>query len=238
MDHETSNPYETAIPSLRYSPGNSIITPGDRLGSTRHILPGPGTFAKGMHIYASLTGILKLSPVENDESNQNASVSPSHIASIQIREEKSCPSNSILNVGQIVLARVVRVGLQQVFIEIIASHGNQNGPDNMTTYGGMIRKEDIRSGATEEIKITDQYLPGDVIFARIISMGDARRYYYCSTNENHLGVIRATCSICKSNRFLSAGKSRMRPINWKEMECPITKKRELRKVARPTNHFQ
>eukprot|EP01083_Nonionella_stella_P132966 404310_1 len=90
-------------------------------------------------------------------------------------------------------------------------------------HSGIIRKEDVRIGATEEIQILESFRPGDVLVAKIISLGDSRRYYL-STAENELGVIRAVCS--------TSGEV-MAPISWKEMQCPKTNAKEPRKCAKP-----
>ncbi len=57
--------------------------------------------------------------------------------------------------------------------------------------------------------------------AEIISLGDSRSYYM-STAKNELGVVLAH----------SAAGVAMTPVSWQEMECPVTKSRELRKVAK------
>lgn len=224
------------IPSLRYQP-ESIVTPGDRIGSANEIASGPGTHIKELHVYASLVGKLMLTPstspattsstssdMEVDSNNTHSSNStPTHVASVLLQNGQKCATHQILSVGQVVLGRVVRIGTQQAIVEILAAD-NQTGPLKEPYYGGMIRKEDIKIGVTEEIDIYNCFRPGDIILARIISLGDARRYYL-STADNHLGVIRATCA--ESGVI-------MHPISWKEMECPETKIRELRKCAKPS----
>lgn len=54
-----------------------------------------------------------------------------------------------------------------------------------------------------------------------LSLGDARAYYL-STAKNELGVVSATSD---------AGVA-MVPINWQEMQCPVTLQKEFRKVAK------
>ena len=72
-----------------------------------------------------------------------------------------------------------------------------------------IRREDIRTGATEEIQIHEAFRPGDIVIAKIISMGDARRFTL-TTAEVELGVIR---SLSKAT-----GKP-MVAVSSKEVEC-------------------
>ena len=49
------------------------------------------------------------------------------------------------------------------------------------------------------------------------------RSYYLTTAENPLGVVRA--------RSPFTGEA-MTPVSWEEMECPSTKQRQKRKVAK------
>ena len=56
----------------------------------------------------------------------------------------------------------------------------------------------------------------------MVSLGDARSYYL-STAKVDLGVVFA--------RSATSG-TPMMPISWKEMQCPVTKAKELRKVAK------
>jgi exosome complex RNA-binding protein Csl4 len=88
---------------------------------------------------------------------------------------------------------------------------------------GCIRREDVRATATEEAPIQDSFLPGDVVLARILSLGDARRYML-TTASPALGVIHAVSTV--------SGRP-MVPSSWKEMSCPITGNTEPRKVAKP-----
>lgn len=57
-----------------------------------------------------------------------------------------------------------------------------------------------------------------------MSLGDARSYYL-STAKTELGVTFA--------RSATSGTA-MIPISWQEMQCPVTKMKELRKVAKVT----
>ncbi|GMI48526.1 hypothetical protein TrCOL_g5178 [Triparma columacea] len=64
---------------------------------------------------------------------------------------------------------------------------------------------------------------GDVVQARVVSLGDTRSYYM-STSEEGLGVVKAKS---KEGR-------NMVPRNWREMEEEGGGRRERRKVAKPT----
>lgn len=65
------------------------------------------------------------------------------------------------------------------------------------------------------------FRPGDIIRAKVISLGDAHSYIL-STAENELGVIFAE----------SEAGAAMVPVSWCHMQCPKTKAKENRKVAK------
>ena len=67
---------------------------------------------------------------------------------------------------------------------------------------------------------------GDIIIARVISLGDSNSYLL-SCAENELGVVIA---------YSEAG-ARLIPISWNEMQCPTTMLKEYRKVAKVQEDF-
>ena len=196
-----------SLPRLRHAVG-STVAPGDRICSARKCDAGEGTYSRGGNIHASAVG--RLSVVPSGER---------FVVTVVLAGGKQYASSQVLSVGQVVLGRVVRVVTQQAFIEIVSA--DISGPLR-ETHSGSIRKEDVRAGATEEVEIYASFRPGDIVLARIISLGDSRRYFL-STAEAELGVIRASCSSCGEN---------MVPLNWKEMDCPC-KQKEPRKCAKP-----
>jgi exosome complex component CSL4 len=213
------------------------VAPGDRIGNAKELIPGAGCYQRGNHIFASAVGTININNNNNNNNNinnnnnQNVSASVS-VVSITLEKGRLYASSQILSIGRKVLCKVGRIMNQQAMVNIVAAetdenNNNNDNNDNISAlrehHGGLIRKEDVRLGATEEVKIHESFRPGDVVLARIISLGDSRRFYL-STAENELGVIRAICGI--------SGES-MVPISWKEMECPKTGVRERRKCAKP-----
>jgi exosome complex component CSL4 len=203
---DTATINTTALPTLRYAL-DSTVTPGDRLGTLRQVLPGVGTYVKGGHIYASVVGRLTV------EHQQDKLVA-------QVKSNKELASSHVLSVGQIVLGRVVRIATQQAQIDIVALQevGLLRNPAE-----GVIRREDVRTGASDQVLMEASFMPGDVVLCRVLSLGDPRRYYL-TTAEPALGVMHAVSA--------SSGMP-MVPSSWKEMECPETGVKELRKCARP-----
>uniref|UniRef100_A0A7S1ZHK5 S1 motif domain-containing protein n=1 Tax=Trieres chinensis TaxID=1514140 RepID=A0A7S1ZHK5_TRICV len=209
-----------SAPKLRYDPGTPVA-PGDRIGGARRVASGPGTYVRGGNVYASSAGRLKLSSPGADGSS--ASSNPT--VSVELFGNKRRASSQVLSVGTIVLGRIARIETRAAYVEIVASAGFEGDPGGALreSHSGMIRREDVRSGVSEEVEMRESFLPGDVVLARIVSLGDARRYGL-STAEGELGVVRAVSA--------SSGQE-MRPLNWKEMVCPMTGVKEMRKCARP-----
>lgn len=195
---------------------NSTVVPGDRIGNVAQIRSGTGTYAKRGHVYASAVGRLTISPPSSDHHN-------TPVASVLLPPNRQYASTQVLSVGQVVIGKVTRVAFNQAIVEIVAAQGValRHG----ITHEGSIRREDVRAGAGQEVQLHDNFRPGDVVLCRIVSLGDSRRYHL-STAEPELGVVRAICA---------TSKVKMVPVSWKEMQCPETKVKELRKCAKPTN---
>jgi exosome complex component CSL4 len=225
---------EVTPPTLRYTDGSSII-PGDRIGTVRQVCAGPGTYIKDNgHIYASLVGILRIQrkhpqSTSSEDAQEQSSRAETNIPQFTcfveslpgVASNNHLPATAqVLKVGQIVVGVVTRITPQMALVDIrIAQHV---GTLVKTTYEGAIRMEDIRSNATEKVVLGDCFRPNDVVACRIVSLGDSRRYFL-STAETELGVLRA-----KTTKGVP-----MMPISWKEMECPETGIKELRKCAKP-----
>ena len=94
-----------------------------------------------------------------------------------------------LKVNDYVLAKVTKAVQNQISVEIIAVENIKL----RTPAKGVVQREDMRDKETDILNINDCFRPGDVIRAKILSLGDTR-HYYLSTSENHLGVLYATCA--------------------------------------------
>ncbi|XP_016019707.2 exosome complex component CSL4 isoform X2 [Rousettus aegyptiacus] len=77
------------------------------------------------------------------------------------------------------------------------------------------------------VEIYKSFRPGDIVLAKVISLGDAQSNYLLTTAENELGVVVAH----------SEAGVQMVPISWCEMQCPKTHTKEFRKVARVQPEF-
>jgi len=157
---------------------------------------------------------------------------------LQLPQPPTTASSYVLKPGQIVLGRVVRITPQNAVVTI---HAAENVGALPIGQEGAIRTEDVRALASEQVQISESFQPGDLVAARVISLGDSRRYFL-STAETELGVIRAIASQHSSLMdILGSGSLQKRkredrvlqPVSFKEMEDPITGLKEKRKVAKP-----
>ncbi|CAB9507601.1 complex component CSL4 [Seminavis robusta] len=197
-------------PTLRFENGSKLV-PGDRIGTIQQVLPGIGTYAKGGNVYASVLGHMDTSPCDDLEEPQ---------FTVSVQPQRPLASLQVLSVGQVVLARVLRVAAPQATVVIVATA--QGGRLSSASEGSIPREECVKSGAVTR-EVHECFQPGDIVLAKILSIGDTRRYVM-TTAEAELGVIHAVCH--------SSGKP-MIPCSWKEMECPDTNVKELRKCAKP-----
>jgi exosome complex component CSL4 len=231
------NAHEIGV-TLRYRLGDTVV-PGDRLGTIKQVCPGPGTCLKeNGHVYASLVGRLRVErtakePQEEDDDDvemtdealpeKKSSDKPPFTCSVV--STKPPATAQVLQVGQIVVGTVVRISPQMAVVEIKIVQGT----GVLKSFcEGCIRVEDIRGTVHAEtsMPISDCFRPNDVVACRIVSLGDPRRYFL-STAETELGVLRAY------SKHTSIPNTAMIPVSWKEMECPVTGKREQRKCAKP-----
>ncbi len=88
--------------------------------------------------------------------------------------------------GSVVTAKVVNVNPRFCRCAIVGVERTQL----TQSFRGMIRKEDIRATEKDKIEVYKSFRPGDVVLARILSLGDAQSYLL-STAENELGVVLA-----------------------------------------------
>ena len=150
-------------------------------------------------------------------------------------------SSYVLKPGQLVLGRVVRITPQNAVVTIKAAENVGALWPQQLQQEGAIRTEDVRALASEQVQISESFQPGDLVAARVISLGDTRRYFL-STAETELGVIRASASQDGSlQQVMGSGSLQKRkredrflkPLSFKEMEDPVTGLKERRKVAKP-----
>ena len=87
---------------------------------------------------------------------------------------------------------------------------------------GLIKSENVKSDY-KDFDITDCFVPGDIVFCKIISI-DQTNYIYLSTQDFKYGVVFARSPLTGNI---------MMPISYDKMMCLDTKLTESRKVAKP-----
>jgi exosome complex component CSL4 len=100
-------------------------------------------------------------------------------------------------------------------------------------FTGVIRSQDVRMTDKDSVKLSECFRPGDIVRATVISLGDARSYFLATT-ANQLGVVYALpAPIAGSLDVQDSTQSPLIPLNWQEMQDPVTGTIEKRKVAKP-----
>jgi exosome complex RNA-binding protein Csl4 len=87
---------------------------------------------------------------------------------------------------------------------------------------GLIKSENVKNDY-KDFDMTDCFVPGDIVFCKIISI-DQTNYIYLSTQDQRYGVVFARSPM--TNNI-------MMPISFEKMMCLDTKITETRKVAKP-----
>ncbi|XP_030058742.1 exosome complex component CSL4 isoform X2 [Microcaecilia unicolor] len=182
---------------------------GERLCSTEECSAGSGTYCKHGYVFASLSGYL----VRKSENGMLPVISV-------VRETES---QLLPDVGAVVTCKVCSINSRFAKVQIlyIGSTPLKN------TFRGTIRKEDIRATEKDKVEVYKSFRPGDIVLAKVVSLGDVQSNYLLTTAENELGVVVA---------HSEAGVP-MVPISWCEMQCPQTHSKEFRKVARVQPEF-
>ena len=98
--------------------------------------------------------------------------------------------------------------------------GDQSVSGNLGTV--KVRKEDVRMTEKDRVEMYNCFRPGDIVLARVISLGDPAAGYLLTTAENSLGVVIAKSEVG----------SIMVPVSWTSMQCTTSYTIEQRKVAK------
>lgn len=190
-----------------------VVFPGDVLSGVGDAVPGPGTYATRGKIRASVCGIVERVPAASG----TGAAGDAAAATIQVFPANGRTVEEVPSVGASVVARVTRIAARQATLEILSV----NGHVPRSPFMGIIRKVDAREFEVDKVAMHDCFLPGDVVRAEVLSLGDSKAYFLTTARED-LGVVHA----------VSAAGAAMVPRSWEEMQCPITTEVEKRKVAR------
>ena len=189
---------QTRNMTTRLSNG-SFVCPGDILiaqtdAATYETCGGCYVTDNSGDIRASLAGTVLIN-------EDNSGDGPTRFKISVLSAKSEAASETVIDVGDKVMCRVVRISMHQANVEII-SVGDcplQEFPK------GIIRREDVRLTEVEKLIMHECFRPGDIVRGAIISLGDSRQYYL-STAEVELGVLYAKNQITGNL---------MTPISWK-----------------------
>ncbi|XP_035400790.1 exosome complex component CSL4 isoform X1 [Cygnus atratus] len=192
-----------APPAARY------CVPGERLCSAAEAAAGSGTYTRHGSVFSALAGCLR----RGGEDGGVPVVSVLRDAEAQL----------LPDVGAVVTCKVCSINSRFAKVHILYV----GSTPLKSTFRGTIRREDIRATEKDKVEVYKSFRPGDIVLAKVISLGDAQSNYLLSTAENELGVVVAR----------SEAGVQMVPISWCEMQCPQTHTKEFRKVARVQPQF-
>uniref|UniRef100_A0A7S4PXK6 S1 motif domain-containing protein n=1 Tax=Alexandrium monilatum TaxID=311494 RepID=A0A7S4PXK6_9DINO len=179
------------------------VAPGQRLGDVEEVLAGPGTYAESGFVYASVSGEARLGPD----------------ATLEVTPAAASAGGAVPGLGTTVVAHVVRLSQERADCTIVAVGDTPLAEK----FRGVIRKQDVRFFEIDKIRLVDCFRVGDFVRARVLALGDTRSYVLTTAASDTLGVIAAR----------SAAGAALAPISWQYMKCPLTGRKEKRKVAKP-----
>lgn len=177
------------------------VIPGDYLCTGSELEAGPGTVLRGGNLYSTLAGKVRRSG-----------------ASVSVQSSRG--GMIVPRVGTVTVGRVDSVSERQAKLTLLSVNGRQL----QVPFHGTIRREDVRAVERDSVDLFHSFRPGDIVRARVISLGESQSYIL-STGEVELGVVLGKAE----------GGERLVPISWCEMQAVKTGSRERRKVAKVIN---
>lgn len=184
------------------------VWPGMPLAHAGDITAGEGTYVWGAQLHAAVAGTVVL---DRDSSPPTVCVRPSAPGASASAQPPA--------VGDLVTCRVARLNPRIASLDILCV----GGVPLREACTGLLRREDVRAFEKDKVEMYSSCRPGDVVQARVISLGDSRAYYV-TTASDELGVVFAQSA--------EEGTT-MVPVSFEEMMCPVMHTREPRKVAKP-----
>jgi exosome complex RNA-binding protein Csl4 len=183
---------------------NKIIAyPGKFLGYIYdYSLGETGVYKKEDKIFASISGEIII----------NTSFKPSKIS------VKNQLSEYLPKINDELYLKVTKVTKTIVIGEILATKDKVIRAPIM----GLIKSDNLKQDF-KEIDLFECYVPGDIVFCKVLSI-DQTNYVYLSTSEPIYGVVFARSPLTKNL---------MLPVNYEKMMCLDTNLKENRKVAKP-----
>lgn len=112
-----------------------------------------------------------------------------------------------LSVGSVVVCVIDRVMAQKAEVTILALESEAGSEIMRYPVKGQIRLQDVRSFDIDKATMTDHFMPGDVVRAHLVSVGDMKSCFL-STVGSDFGVVEAKDD--SGNRLFPVDQSHMR----------------------------
>ncbi|KAM6415673.1 exosome complex component CSL4 isoform 2-T2 [Rhynochetos jubatus] len=153
------------------APPARYCVPGERLCSAEEATAGSGTYARHGFIFSSLAGCLQRRSGD------------SGLPVVSVVRDAEC--QLLPDVGAVVTCKVCSINSRFAKVHILYV----GSTPLKSTFRGTIRREDIRATEKDKVEVYKSFRPGDIVLAKVISLGDAQSNYLLSTAENELGVV-------------------------------------------------
>jgi exosome complex component CSL4 len=148
------------------SKSKQLVCPGHCIGKADELTCGDGTYSKDGRIIASILGYVSVD---------------GNVTSVHHHKKTTSTSSLIPRVGNIILGKISRITANLANVDIMIVEGNVLPQ----ACGGIIRVEDVLPDVDiTAVQMVDCFRPGDVVKARIISMGDSRQYFLSTAEVN------------------------------------------------------
>ena len=170
-----------------------VVIPGTVIGSSHEYSAGSGTFEINEQIVAALYGHLQMS--------KQITSTCCEVVPFKVQNDVG------LSVGDVVICRVLRILSHQVTAEILYCTPRTSTTSKKLRHpaNAIIRREDSRLSEIDKVVMSELFLPGDLVRANVLSLGDSRQYFL-STADVAFGVCVA--------KHASSGRL-MVPVSWK-----------------------
>lgn len=149
----------------------SVAVPGSVLGPVTKLAPGPGTHVHDGSVVASLMGKVTVEPAAKAPGPAKrlnkltaAQAQADGRATVSVARHGGARREILPDVGNVVLARVVRLMPKQAIV-VIQQVG---GTVLQTEWQGVIRVQDVRATEKDKVKMYESFKPGDVVRAQVV----------------------------------------------------------------------
>jgi len=142
----------------------NFALPGQLLGPSSKYSPGLGTHLHDSQLYASLAGAPQItrSPTSALPILSIPRLLPSPNTTF-IPSSTISNTNTLPEVGSVVLCRVTRLTTKQANVAILVVGDGEAGRVCADEWAGVLRREDVRATEKEKVVIGESFRVGDVV---------------------------------------------------------------------------